>query len=98
MEINVLLFGCGGKKTYAMVQDPSIKELAEQIAKDPAFNNIAEQLQHCLQSSGDGVPQLDTQQYFSAMQQAMGNPQFMSMAEKLGGAILQVTNWNRIVY
>ena len=51
---------------------------------------MAEQLQRSVQRSEDGVPQLDAQQYFTAMQQVMQNPQFMAMAEKLGTALMQV--------
>lgn len=74
----------------SLLNDPSIKELAEQIAKDPSFNQMSEQLQHSVRSSGqEGIPQLAAEQYFSAMQQVMQNPQFMSMAEKLGSALMQ---------
>jgi len=73
-----------------LLNDPSIKELAEQIAKDPSFNQMAEQLQQSVQHAGqNGIPQLDTQQYFSTMQQVMQNPQFMNMAERLGNALMQ---------
>ncbi|KAL8242405.1 hypothetical protein R6Q59_012707 [Mikania micrantha] len=73
-----------------LLNDPSIKELAEQIAKDPSFNQMAEQLQQTFQgASAGGVPQFDTQQYYSTMQQVMQNPQFMSMAERLGSAMMQ---------
>lgn len=72
------------------LQDPSIKELAEQISKDPSFNKMAEQLQQTFHGGDHGVPQFDTQQYFSTMQQVMQNPQFMSMAESLGNAMMQV--------
>jgi len=74
----------------SLLNDPSIKELAEQIAKDPSFNQMAEQLQRNVQSSGQqSIPELDGEQYFSAMQQVMQNPQFMSMAEQLGNALMQ---------
>lgn len=75
-----------------LLQDPSIKELAEQIAKDPSFNQMAEQLQKTFQGPAveESVPNFDPQQYYSTMQQVMQNPQFMTMAERLGNALMQV--------
>nr|ABK96395.1 unknown [Populus trichocarpa x Populus deltoides] len=74
-----------------LLNDPSIKELAEQIAKDPSFNQMAEQLQKTFQgaTAEDAIPNFDTQQYYSTMQQVMQNPQFMTMAEHLGTALMQ---------
>ncbi|KAG6477070.1 hypothetical protein ZIOFF_066322 [Zingiber officinale] len=73
-----------------LLNDPTIKDMAEQIAKDPVFNQMAEQLQKSVHSTGqDSVPPLDPQQYVSTMQQVMENPQFMKMAEQLGNAIMQ---------
>lgn len=74
-----------------LLSDPSIKELAEQIAKDPSFTSAAQQLQQSIHSPRpDGsAPQLDPQQYFGAIQQVMQNPQFVTMAKKLGSAMMQ---------
>ncbi|GJX88015.1 ankyrin repeat domain-containing protein 2B-like protein [Tanacetum coccineum] len=46
-------------------KDPSVKELAEQIAKDPSFNQMAEQLQKTFQGAESAPPpQFDSQQYY----------------------------------
>ncbi|CAN8327781.1 unnamed protein product [Cochlearia groenlandica] len=81
----------------SILNDPSIRELAEQIAKDPAFNQLAEQLQKsgppAAQGGGvggvGGFPNIDPQQYVSTMQQVMQNPEFQTMAERLGNALVQ---------
>lgn len=46
-------------------QDPSIRTLAEQIAKDPSFSQMTQQLQSSVRAppDGAGMPQLDPQQY-----------------------------------
>lgn len=51
---------------------------------------MAEQLQKTLHGATVEEPQFDTQQYYSTMQQVMQNPQFMTMAERLGNALMQV--------
>ncbi|KAF1894032.1 hypothetical protein Lal_00003948 [Lupinus albus] len=73
-----------------LLNDPSIKELAEQIAKDPSFNQMAEQFQKSFQgATPDSIPNFDNQQYLQTMQQVMQNPNFMTMAERLGNALVQ---------
>ncbi|XP_022763858.1 ankyrin repeat domain-containing protein 2A-like [Durio zibethinus] len=75
----------------SFLEDPSIKMLAEQIAKDPSFNQMAEQLTKTFQGAAaeECIPQFDAQQYHSTMQQVMQNPQFMTMADRLGNALMQ---------
>ncbi|KAJ7955466.1 Ankyrin repeat domain-containing protein 2 [Quillaja saponaria] len=74
-----------------LLNDPSIKELAEQIAKDPSFSQMAEQLQKTFQGATveEDIPHFDNQQYYHTMQQVMQNPQFMTMAERLGNSLMQ---------
>ncbi|XP_022135966.1 ankyrin repeat domain-containing protein 2A-like [Momordica charantia] len=79
-----------------ILNDPSIKELAEQIAKDPSFNQMAEQLQQFQSPPAQEGIQFNPEQYFSTMQQVMQNPQFMSMAERLGSTLMQDPSMSRM--
>ncbi|CAN6308464.1 unnamed protein product [Urochloa humidicola] len=81
-----------------LLNDPSIKEMAEQIAKDPAFTEMAEQLQKTVvpparqaaaAPAAAPAAALDPQKYVATMQQLMQNPQFVAMAERLGSALMQ---------
>lgn len=73
-----------------LLNDPSIRVLVEQISNDPAFSSMAKQLQTSIKKSGKAsLSQLDTQEYFDAMQIIMQNSQFVQMAERLGMALIQ---------
>lgn len=51
---------------------------------------MAEQLQKTFQGEEESIPQFDSQHYMSTIQQVMDNPDFMSMAERLGTVLMQV--------
>ena len=78
------------------LQDPNIKNMAEQIAQDPAFAQMSAALQASMVNGGaepgrsGSVPPIDPDQYANAMSSVLQNPQFMEMAEKLGQQIMTV--------
>eukprot|EP00898_Chlorokybus_atmophyticus_P009110 jgi/Chlat1/91/Chrsp1S03202 len=79
-----------------VLNDPSIRQMAEQIAQDPAFAQMTQQLQATMGASrsaqGGAVaeqPVIDPTQYMNAMSSVMQNPQFMRMAEQLGSQLMQ---------
>eukprot|EP00899_Mesostigma_viride_P001956 jgi/Mesvir1/11761/Mv00131-RA.1 len=78
----------------AFLNDPKIRDMAAQIAADPAFAQMAESLTGGAgRGRGGGeaaqVPDINPQQYMQAMQQVMQNPEFMQMAEQLGTQLMQ---------
>lgn len=78
------------------MQDPNIKNMAEQIAQDPAFAQMSAALQASMANGGNapaqaaGQPPIDPEQYAQAMTSVLSNPGFMEMAEKLGQQIMTV--------
>ncbi|KAK4485240.1 hypothetical protein RD792_007870 [Penstemon davidsonii] len=74
-----------------LINDPSIKELAKQILKDPSFCQKAKQLQKTFQGAPavECIPQFDPQQYYSAIQLIMPNPQFKTMVKRFVYALIQ---------
>ena len=84
------------------LQDPAIKEMAENIARDPAFAQMTAALQQSMPPGGAaGMPAagaaagpaaaaFDPSQYMEAMSGVLQNPAFMNMAEQLGSKIMQV--------
>ncbi|VFQ96317.1 unnamed protein product [Cuscuta campestris] len=52
---------------------------------------MAENLQKTFQgaASEGGIPHFDPQQYYATMEQVMQNPEFMTMTERLGNALVQ---------
>lgn len=74
----------------SLLNDPSIKELAKDVSKDPAFRKMAQQLQQSVKGSGhSATPQLDPEKYVKSMHQVMQNPQFMTMAQHLRHSLMQ---------
>jgi hypothetical protein len=88
-------------------QDPSIKQLAEQIATDPTFKDMTEQLQKSMGGMFGGAEgaappaaanpeeaarNFDPSQYMQAMNSMFQNQKFLEMAEQLGKAIIGVSS------
>jgi hypothetical protein len=80
---------------HDVLNDPNIKQMAEQIAQDPAFAQMSAALQASMANGGPGAaagpggaPAVDPEQYAQAMAGVLGNPGFMEMAEKLGQQIM----------
>lgn len=94
--------GGGAPFDFASLQqalnDPSIKQMAEQIANDPTFKDMTASLQESFAGAmgpgGAGAAampdpsQFDPNKYMQAMSGMFQNPGFMQMAEKLGKAII----------
>ena len=114
----------------SVLNDPSIREMAESIANNPAFASMTQSLQASLlggagaaaaaggeggagaASNADaagasgasapasasasapgaaGMPPIDPSKYAEGMSSVMGNPDFLTMAEKLGKQIMAVS-------
>jgi len=89
----------------SILNDPSIKAMAEQISHDPQFQALARQMQAAMgagegsgDSDGAGAPPRGMDfgmggagmgGYMSAMQNLLANPSFMQMAEKVGQQIMK---------
>jgi len=87
------------------LDDPAIKQMAEQIANDPSFKEVTSSLQSSLggMSGASGMPpaappgappmpdmaQMDPSKYMEAMSSMFQNKSFMEMAEKLGKTIIE---------
>ena len=106
----------------SVLNDPSIREMAESIANNPAFASMTQSLQASLLGGGGaaaggegasnadaaaapaaaaagaaaapgapGMPPIDPSKYAEVMSSVMGNPDFLTMAEKLGKQIMAVS-------
>ena len=88
----------------AMLEDPAIKAMTEQLTQDPAFMEMAAQMQSAMLSgemgglnlgggAGAGAGGAGGMGGMGGMMEAMGkmmeNPAFMSMAENLGKSMMQ---------
>lgn len=71
----------------SVLNDPSIRGMAEQIANNPAFAQMTSALQESLLGGGGGAA-ADPARYADAMSSVLGNPEFMAMAERLGQQIM----------
>ena len=79
----------------SVLNDPSIRGMAEQIASDPAFAQMTQALQSSLVGGNAGAPGVDPSKYAEAMGSVLQNPNFMSMAERLGQQIMQARRGGR---
>lgn len=76
-----------------LLNDPSIKEMAEQIAQNPAFAQMTQALQSAMGPLEEGAPpatnSMDPAEYAKAMSGILENQDFMKMAETLGRRIME---------
>lgn len=77
-------------------QDPGIKAMAEQLARDPSFAQMTQSLQAGFGRDGPGSaaagagPAMDPETAAQAMSGMFQNPDFMHMAQELGQKIMSV--------
>jgi hypothetical protein len=81
--------GCSREST---AQDPSIREISQQLAGDPAFR----QATSALQSPAGAQDLQSVAAQMQAMQGVFNNPAFMQMAQRLGAQMMQA-RWRRAV-
>lgn len=83
---------CARAAHTSTAQDPSIREISQQLAGDPAFR----QATSALQSPAGAQDLQSVAAQMQAMQGVFNNPAFMQMAQRLGAQMMQA-RWRRAV-